>query len=146
MFGPNAEQLEVGRTWLCTVVHCLQKTIVGIFWASGTLSIFKKTKKKTQTCCTAAATSSARCCCAPPGWTPPPSSPSPTRVLRWLSTFSETVVTFDPCQATMCLGHVVEQARSYLSVSRALAQGRPSSPRQGGGRRALQPRRSRAIG
>lgn len=62
-----------------------------------------------------------------------PGSPSPrlTRVPEWLNTFSETVVTFDPCQATMRLGHVVEQAHSYLSVSRALARGQLSSQPRG---------------
>lgn len=62
---------------------------------------------------------------------PGPPSPRPTRVPGRLNTFSETVVTFDPCQATMRLGHVVEQAHSYLSVSRALAQGQLSSQPRG---------------
>lgn len=62
-----------------------------------------------------------------------PGSPSPrlTRVPGRLNTFSETVVTFDPCQATMRLGHVVEQAHSYLSVSWALARGQLSSQPRG---------------
>lgn len=60
-----------------------------------------------------------------------PPSPRPTRVPGWLNTFFETVMTFDPCQATMRLGHVVEQAHSYLSVSRALARGQLSSQARG---------------
>lgn len=66
-------------------------------------------------------------CCSPqiqvhaPGWTEMLTYlPQQLCVLKTELVLDKffTDVTFDPCQATMCLGHVVGQARWYLSASR----------------------------